>query len=343
MAAIRKRRNKFEVQVRRSGQPHISRTFHDLKDARAWARHMEATADRQDLPTTSDRTALNTTLGELVTRYRETVTPRKRGHHEERIVLAAFGLHPICRKTLAELRTNDFARYRDERLQEVKPTTLKRQLGPVHHLLEIARDEWGFPMRENPLDKLRLDAPDQRRERRLRDGEWTKLITAAQKCRNNLVPMIIRFAVETSMRRGEILALDAADFDATTQSLLVRETKNGHFRTIPLTRFATELLQQRLRLLQESKRETARLFPITANSVRLAWERVTKRAGIDDLHFHDLRHEAISRFFEKGLTVPEVALVSGHRDMRMLFRYAHATRQRVLAKLEAQTDHPEGS
>jgi hypothetical protein len=142
MASIRKRRDKYEVQVRRFGQSHISRTFHDLKDARAWGRHMEAVADRQDLPATSDRKALATTLGELVTRYRNTVTPRKDGQKDEQIVLAAFGLHPICRKTLADVRTSDFAVYRDERLLDVKPTTLKRQLSPIHHLFEIARDEW---------------------------------------------------------------------------------------------------------------------------------------------------------------------------------------------------------
>src|SRR5882672_10375312 len=100
MASIRKRQDKYEVQVRRFGQPHVSRTFHDLKDARTWGRHMEATADRQDLPTTIDRKALATTLGELVTRYRNTVTPRKGGSRDEQIVLAAFGLHPICRISL---------------------------------------------------------------------------------------------------------------------------------------------------------------------------------------------------------------------------------------------------
>jgi integrase len=73
---------------------------------------------------------------------------------------------------------------------------------------------------------------------------------------------------------------------------------------------------------------------MTGNAFRLVWERVKKRAGIVDLRFHDLRHEAISRFFEKGLTTPEVALISGHRDTRMLLRYSHAIRERVLEKLD---------
>ena len=240
---------------------------------------------------------------------------------KSKIVLAGFGMHPICRKTLAELRTSDFVGYRDERLQEIKPTTLKRQLNPVHHLFEIARDEWGLPIRENPLDKLRVNAPDQIRERRLRNDEWTRLITAARKCRNKLIPVVIRFAVETAMRRGEMLCMRATDFDGVTRCLLIRETKNRHSRTIPLSGPAVEIVRERLEHLDGSESATTRMFPLTANGLRLAWNRVTKRAGIDDLHFHDLRHEAISRLFEKGLTIPEVALISGHRDLRMLTRY----------------------
>jgi integrase len=76
-----------------------------------------------------------------------------------------------------------------------------------------------------------------------------------------------------------------------------------------------------------------RVFPLSPNAVRLAWERVKRRAGIDDLHFHDLRHEAISRFFELGLSIPEVALISGHRDFKMLFRYTHLRPGDVAKKL----------
>ena len=72
---------------------------------------------------------------------------------------------------------------------------------------------------------------------------------------------------------------------------------------------------------------------MSANAVRLAWERLKNKANIKDLHFHDLRHEAISRFFEKGLSIPEVALISGHKDVRMLFRYTHLKAEDVLNKL----------
>jgi integrase len=106
-----------------------------------------------------------------------------------------------------------------------------------------------------------------------------------------------------------------------------QKPKNGYSRTIPLPSAALDVLSE----LDEKE---DRIFPMIANAVRLAWERVKLRAGVEDLHFHDLRHEAISSFFEKGLSTPEVALISGHKDMRMLFRYSHATRQNILRHLD---------
>ncbi|MEI8154721.1 MAG: site-specific integrase [Hyphomicrobiales bacterium] len=332
MATIRKRGGKYQVQVRRQGVGSTSKSFHTLKDAETWARQTEIQADRHDLP--SDRKVLTQiTLGQLVTRYRDTVSIKKRGYEVERIRLNALLLHPMCRRSLSELTGAHFAAYRDERLREVKPATLKRQLGPIHNLFEIARDEWGIPLRENPLAKLQLNAPDDRRERRLRPGELDRLIAASGCCRNPLTGRIILFALETAMRRGEILNVRTDDIDAERYTLLIPTTKNGQPRIIPLTTKA-------LALLLDVDGDSEIIFPISANAFRLSWERVKRRAKIENLHFHDLRHEAISRFFEKGLSTPEVALISGHRDMRMLFRYAHANRERVLEKLEAQPAAP---
>jgi integrase len=81
-------------------------------------------------------------------------------------------------------------------------------------------------------------------------------------------------------------------------------------------------------------KDQERIFPVNATALKMAWQRLLRSTEIENLHFHDLRHEAISRFFELGLTAPEVASISGHRDMRMLFRYSHPERQRVLRQLD---------
>ena len=325
MATIRRRGSKWQVQIRRKGLRPMARTFHASKDAETWARQMEVLADQGDLLPDA-RVLERVTLGDLVKRYRDTVSVSKRDHASERYILTAFLGHPMCSKRLSQVHTEDFATYRDQRLKDIKPTSLKRQLAPIHHLFELARDEWGLPLRTNPLDKLQLKAPSQKRERRLRPGELDRLMDASSNLKNPLITPIIQFALATGMRRGEILAVERRHIDWERRSLLIPDTKNGHSRTIPLTNEA-------IALLQVVRGDRDRLFPITANCLRLAWERLKRRAGIDDLHFHDLRHEAISRFFEVGLTVPEVALISGHRDMRMLFRYTHPLRERILEKL----------
>jgi len=327
MATIRKRKDKWQVQIRRKGSGALSRSFHVLKDAEAWARHMEVRADRRDLP--ADPSALRgVTLGQLVERYRDTVSPRKRTYELERIALNAFLRHPICRRPVSDLTGTHFAAYRDERLKRLKSSSVKRELVPIRNLFEVARTEWDLPIRENPLSKLKFGDSDQRRERRLRPGEHEALSEAANASRNKFILPIVTLAIETAMRRGELLAIRKQHINLDKRTLLIPESKNGRARTIPLSIPATELLARHLC--------EGRLFPLSANAFRLAWQRLVRRAGIVDLHFHDLRHEAISRLFEKGLSVPEVALISGHRDLRMLLRYTHPMSESILRKLDRE-------
>ena len=325
MATIRKRRDKWQVQIRRRGMSPVSRSFLIRKDAYTWARQVEVEADKGGLP--SDPRALEkVTLGELVTRYRDTVTPHKRTASYEHIMLDAFLRRSICSRRVSELRTADFATYRDERLKEIKPSSIARELSPIRHLFEVARTDWGLPVRENPLARLSIKGADQRRVRRLCDGELDRLVAAARFSRSKLLVPIILFALVTGMRRGEILGMKWSDIDSQTKALLIPFTKTGHARTIPL-------IEEALQVLNGLSQSGDRVFPLGPNALRLAWDRLRRRAGIEDLHFHDLRHEAISRFFEAGLSTAEVALISGHRDARMLFRYTHPLRERIIAQL----------
>jgi len=302
MATFRKRGNKWQVQIRRSGLSPISRSFLILKDAQKWARQVEREADQGELPV-DWKVLRSVTLGELIHRYRETVSIRKRTGKTERIVLSAFLRHPICLKRLSELRTADFAAYRDARLQEIKPSSLRREIAPIRHLFEVARHEWGLPIRDNPLKNLTLTDADPRRERRLQSGELDRLLQASRSSKNKFLRPVILFALLTAMRRGEILALKWSEIDWAAATILIPVSKTGKARTIPLLREAAEILVS-------LERRGDRVFPITANALRLAWDRLLRRAGVADLHFHDLRHEAISRLFEVGLSTSEVALIS---------------------------------
>jgi hypothetical protein len=166
MATIRRRNSKYQVQVRRVGQSSATKSFHTKRDAQLWARLMELRADRRDLPP-DPKVLEQTTLGQLVERYRDTISPRKKTSATEQIVLNSFLRHPLCRKSLAQLLPSDFVAYRDERLCQIKPSSLKRALVPIKHMFEVAREEWGYPINSNPLSKLKIAGADPRRERRL--------------------------------------------------------------------------------------------------------------------------------------------------------------------------------
>ena len=129
------------------------------------------------------------------------------------------------------------------------------------------------------------------------------------------------------MRRGEILNLCWEDICIHQRIAKLTFTKNGSSRDVPLSSKAIRVL------LKQKARKTCIPFPINANAFRIAWDRLKKRAATHNLNFHDLRHEAISRFFERGLSIAEVATISGHKDPRMLFRYTHLNATAIARKL----------
>jgi integrase len=323
LASIRRRGNTWQAQVRRQGFPPLTRTFHDRADAKLWTRQREAELDRGCLPQNT-RVLQSITLGSLLERYRD--TPRKRGANRELYKLRVLLRHPMAQLSLDRITAADMAAYRDRRLASVKADTVRREIAILHHCLMLANEEWGIPMQSNPVARIKLPPPGQSRERRASIGELERLMPACTSNRSTWLPTVIRLAVETGMRRGELLAMQWADVDLGARTVRLMKTKNGHPRTVPLSTTA-------LQLLRDTPRTDTRVFPITANALRLAWERLRRRAGVVGLRFHVLRHEGVSRFFEKGLNMPEVATISGHRDPQLLMRYTHPKPEAIADKL----------
>lgn len=330
MAAIRKLKSgKYEVQVRRKGFAPISKTFLMKGDADQWARHMETKADRGDMPAPV-KVLDGYTLKHIVERYRNEVTVKKLSADSETYLLNAFLRQPIAKLTLAQLTPSHFTTYRDKRLKVVKAGTVNRELSIVKHALDVAVREWDVPIRINPLSQLKKLKVNNARSRRLTDEEYQHLMDAIDGTRNDLIKPLMDFAIETGMRRGEILRVKWNEIDWGSRTLHIPITKNGHARTIPLTIKAIAILDD---LSQQSDADKNRPFPLSDEAAKQAWRRLVERSGVEDLHFHDFRHEAISRFFERGLSVSEVALISGHRDFRMLFRYTHLKAEDLAKKL----------
>jgi integrase len=324
MATIRRRKSAWQVQIRRLGHQ-VSRTFRLRADAEQWARLMEVELDRGGLPTDSRRLRAHT-LADLLRRYEAEVVPRKRSADREVYMLRVILRHPVARLSLHLLTTTEIAKYRDHRLALVKSDTVRRELAIVRHCIEVARKEWGFVLPLNPVQQVKIPRAGNPRERRAYPGELEKLLTACEGSRSRWLPAVIQLAVETGMRRSELLAMRWEDVDLEAHTVLLRNTKNGLPRSVPLSPLARSVLK-------DTPHYGPTVFIVSANALRLAWERLRRRAGVSGLRFHDLRHEAVSRFFEKGLNVPEVAMISGHRDPRMLFRYTHPKAEEVAAKL----------
>jgi integrase len=266
------------------------------------------------------------TLADLLKRYAVEVIPRKRSADRELYMLRVILRHSMAGVSLQLLTTTEIAKYRDHRLTLVKGDTVRRELAIVRHCIEVARKEWGFVLPSNPVQQVKMPRAGNPRERRAHPGELERLLEACKASSCRWLPAVIQLAVETGMRRGELLAMRWDDVDLVARTLLLRNTKNGFPRTVPLSTRA-------LKLIKDMPRSGPTVFTISANALRLAWERLRRRAGVLELRFHDLRHEAVSRFFERGLNVPEVAMISGHRDLRMLFRYTHPKPEDVAAKL----------
>ena len=314
MGTLRRRNNKWHVQIRRKHYPSQTSTFNNKLAALRWVRNTEVKLEQNDVGLLrKDYPRLKS----LIERYINTVSVKKRGYTAEKYHLKSLIRNKIARLPINLVTSQRLAEYRDERADKVEPSTLLRELNIIQHLFNIAIKEWGFAI-SNPCKMIAKPNGIKKRKRRLSNEEYNFLVKGnypQQTLRN-----IIELAIETAMRRGEILNIKPEHIKE--QTLLIPETKNGNPRTIPLTKRALYIL------------ENAQLpFPMSANAVRLAWDKLKKKGNIKDLHFHDLRHEAISRFFEKGLSIPEVALISGHKDVRMLFRYTHLKAEDIIEKL----------
>lgn len=327
MATIRKRNGKYQVQVRRMGCTPLSKTFMKLDDARAWARVAEVELDKTSLPT-DPRMLARITIRTVLEQYRDEIIANKRSRDIETIIVNAMLRQPWCKKSLAQINSSTFAKYRDERSRIVQPCTIRRELGILQHAFDIAIREWSIPLHENPLKRLAKPSGSNKRSRRIEKGEFARLSRAAKQCRGFQMRALLLLGLETAMRQGELLAAKWEHIDLAKREWFIPFTKNGESRTIPLTNRCVRVL----RALQHTMADST-IFSLSSQAVKCAWRRILERADISDFHFHDLRHEAISRFFERGLSVPEVSLISGHKDARMLFRYTHMTAQHVLAKL----------
>lgn len=330
MATVRKLPSgKWNAQVRIKGHPAASASFPSKVLADKWVKVIESEMVRH---TYIDRTEGEaTTLAEALDRYRKEITPSKKGASQEHCRITQWLLHPLANKPIAALKPSDFAKYRDNRIQVAAASTVRLELAIISHLFTIASKEWSISGLTNPIESIRKPKADNARDRRLNTDELSRLLDACKQSESYLLPYLVEFAIETGMRLGEILSLSWTMVDLQRQIITLHTSKNGDGRTVPLSSHAIHLLRSMPRDLLKNIPREFRSSPErqifftwkTHRGISKAWHTALKRAGITDYHFHDLRHEATTRFFEKGFNVMEVASITGHKTLQMLKRYTH--------------------
>lgn len=326
MASIRQRDGKWQVRVRRRGFADEAKTFNTRTDAERWARSVETEMDRGSFVSRSEAEAH--TLEDIINLYITDVCPTQRSGPD-----AIIRLRATCRKTLAKLSMaaltpKAIAAYRDERLKQVKPATVIRELAFLSAIINHARREWDINI-PNPIALIRKPTAPQGRDRVLSIEEEARLLAELVPVgRINvwLLPATI-LSLETGMRRGELVALRWSDVNLEAQTAHLPMTKSGTARTVPLSKKAVATLAALPRSID------GRVIPVKGLTLHAALRKACARAEIVDFHWHDLRHTAITRMAQKLPNVIELAAVSGHRSLAMLKRYYHPSATDLAHKL----------
>ena len=319
MASFIKRNGRWTARVRKTGYPETTQTFPNKASALKWSQRVESDPEKflaEQLPEDHQLR----TVGDLVRNYGKEVTPQKKGRDKERFRLRVLQRSYLSGVSLSELKPHHITKFREDRLKEVSAGTVLKDLGLLSAVINTGMTKWGLEnvLRSNPVSLISKPRAPRPRDRRLEAGELERLL-AAGASPNPWFRVVVLFAIETGTRRGETLSLTWENVHLGKRYVHLPDTKNGDSRDVPLSPQALELLRD----LPKDIREDQVVFPLHFEALKSSLRRACSKACISDIRFHDLRHEATSRFFEKGLNVMDVSAITGHKDLRILQRYTH--------------------
>jgi integrase len=326
VATLRKRSNgHWQARVRKANQ-NITKTFINKADAERWAKQVEVEIQKGSY--TNLALAERTTFAEIIERYIAEVLPFMRGAKADYIRLKALARRPIAKLNMVNLTPQKIAQHRDERLKEIAPATVIRELSYFSSIISYARKEWGINI-DNPVALVARPKNPQGRSRILDEAETSALLEALKPTGRRSIWMLplVKLALETAMRRSELLGLRWEHIDLQKRTIFLKLTKNGTSRTVPLSTHAVQILNEMPRNID------GRVFPITHEVVSQAFNRARNRAGVKDIRFHDLRHMSITKLAEKLPNLIELSAVSGHKSLTMLKRYYHPNPEMLAEKL----------
>jgi integrase len=327
----------WRAQVRRKGR-YVSETFLRREDARQWATDAERQIDRGATPAPS-RIAKLKTFGGLIDLHIADLTEVGKTIGRSKSATLAMLKRELGKKNLAELDRDRLIKFGRQRAQQgAGPVTVGMDIGAIKLVLSHAAAVHGVAVQVEPVDlarialtRLGLIGKSNERDRRPTEEELTRLFAAFDSNDRLTIPMsrIVKFAIATAMRQEEICRIAWGDLNVRTKMQLIRDRKDprekkGNDQRIPLLAVSG---YDAMTLIEEQRsirgNEDDRIFPYNHRSAGTAFRRECQSLEIEDLHFHDLRHEGTSRLFEAGFRIEQVALVTGHKDWKMLRRYTH--------------------
>jgi len=311
---IKRKRNKkttFLVFIRRKGVKPMRKSFINKTDAKKWARAVERKLDTGDYSNYEEASKL--LLGDLFKRYISENKHKKMKSWK----MYEFRIRIILQDTITDINllrisSKHLAEFRDRKLKEVGPATFNKYLSLISVVIDTAMQDWGIYLSVNPCRLIKREKEPNPRGRTLIDDEYERLLEACERSDNIYLKSMVIFSVETAIRQGELLKAKYDDINMQNRTLLLKDTKNGEDRLVPLSPTALQIL------VINPRNEYDKIFPVTCDSLKHWFKQAKRRAQLKDFRWHDLRRYACSRLFEKGLSVPEVQLISGHKDPRVL-------------------------
>lgn len=363
MAAFTKRKGRYLARVRKDGFKTVCKTFTLLKDAKAWARRVEAdmeagryveAGEAGEAGTSQEVRQQVPTLREALALYEKTVACHFKGAHDYTYRYREMAGEPFASKPVDELTTRDLSAWRDRQLLRWKPGTVIRKLALLSACLVWCMKDRGWIL-SNPLSLVRRPRSSPGRERVLSPEEHAALMAAARAYRAAWFAPALTVLLRSAMRRGELFGMNADDVDFRASTARLRDTKNGLARTVPLCPVALAAVRE-LAEAAAARGEGA-LLPIGhVGSFSTAFKYTVRRAQrmhaaacaaagkpvppgfLADVRLHDARHWAVSAWAATGsLSVMELMQVSGHQSPRMLARYTHLSASALAAKLAGLT------
>lgn len=281
---------------------------------------------------------------EVLTRYRDTVSTLKKGYQQERHRISTILKSNLASLDITAITPIEVSDYRDMRLATlntktntlINPATVRGELNLLSAIFGVAIQEWRI-VEANPVASVRKPKASRGRTRRLEPREERGIVKYCASRDNQEMGTIIALALETAMRQGEILALEWRNINIRRQVAHLPDTKNGTPRDVPLSAVAVKILKEHA---LQRRVDDVKVFRYGSAGLKSAWRTMMLSLGYQDLHFHDLRHEATSRLFELGtLDIMEIASITGHKSLAMLKRYTHLRVEKIVRKLDAAKTH----